>query len=162
MRPLTYLVTVSLLTCGSAVACASGESAEPEDRSAEASGALALWQVGPDQALTPATETFTALVTRLECSGGLTGEILPPEIQFGADQVVISFEAAPRESPVTQPNDDGLPIVSTCQSNPAVPYEVDLGEPLGDRLLVDGQCADSVAATTLDCVNPSATRWPLG
>lgn len=89
--------------------------------------AAATWDPAPDQTLDANTTTFTALVERLGCNSGVTGEGDDPAIEVTDDQVVVTFTVSP-----------GEPSSATCPSNAQVAAEVELPEALGDRDLVDG------------------------
>lgn len=95
------------------------------------STATATWDLGPGQSLDVDTTTFTALVTRVGCNSGVTGDVNDPVIDVSDHEVVITFTVSP-----------GEPSEATCPSNEYVPYEVELPEMLGDRELVDGQSND--------------------
>jgi hypothetical protein len=110
-------------------------------------GVVAFWVVDEDQTLGPKSTRFTALVTRGECSSGMTGEVREPELEFNASEIVVTFTVAPNP-----PGD------YSCQGNDWVPYVVEFGQQLGIRRLVDGQCFHGDAATTADCIH--TTRWP--
>jgi hypothetical protein len=104
--------------------------------------------VGPDQSVQKSSTKFTALVSRLGCNSGVTGQVLAPEIQMSESEVVVTFSVAPRQ-----------PGPATCPGNDQVSYEVDLGEPLGNRAFIDGHCLPGgEAATTSLCV-PDSTRF---
>ncbi len=109
--------------------------------------AAATWDLAPDQSLDAETTTFTALVTRLDCNSGITGEVNEPEIEFTDSEVVITFTVSPR----TRGDGD-------CQGNDQIRHEVDLPQALGDRALVDGQCAASEADGTEPC-RPDGVRY---
>jgi hypothetical protein len=67
---------------------------------------------------------------------------------MSAAEVVVTFSVAPQQLGAAD-----------CQGNDQIPFEVDLGEPLQGRALVDGQCLPGgEAATTSFCV-PDATRF---
>jgi hypothetical protein len=103
--------------------------------------AAATWAVAPNQEISAATSNFTVLVSRLGCNSGVTGEAQQPEVQLDDGEVIITFTVRPDE-----------PSSATCPSNDQVPYDVELGEPLGDRALVDGQCLSGAEAVgTADC-----------
>jgi hypothetical protein len=108
--------------------------------------ASATWVVSPNQDLGSDTSTFAVLVTRVGCNGGLTGEVTPPDLSLDETQVVLTFRVRPDE-----------PESATCPGNDAVPYEVALGEPLGDRKLVDGFCL--LAHGSLPDCEPDAVRY---
>lgn len=100
-------------------------------------GAAAVWVVAPGQDLDAETEEFTALVNRLGCNSGVTGEVRPPGIHLADDHVAITFTVGPAD-----------PLGGDCQGTDQVPYEVTLPEPLGDRRLIDGQCASEASGTS--------------
>jgi hypothetical protein len=53
------------------------------------------------------------------------------------------------------------PGAASCPGNDQVSYEVDLGEPLQDRTLVDGQCLPGgEGATTAFCASGSTRFKP--
>jgi hypothetical protein len=98
-----------------------------------------------------AASTFIAQVSRLGCHGGETGEVLRPGVVVTADEVVVTF---------TVQVDVGT---FTCPGNDQVPYEVDLGQPLGDRIVRDGACSPGAeAATTSLCSEDGGVRWRPG
>jgi len=115
-------------------------------------GDAATWSTDPSALPSPTASTFTALVTRLGCSGGVTGRVLRPGIELTATEAVVTFTVEAQTG------------ASPCPGNDAVPYEVDLGQPLGDRALVDGGCAPGgPAATTGSCLGEDGdVRWRPG
>jgi len=64
----------------------------------------------------------------MECASGRSADerILDPEVGLGDEEVVITFRVTPRGGD------------QDCQGNSATPYTVELGEPLGERTLLDG------------------------
>ena len=104
--------------------------------------APAVWSLQPGQRPSDDASSFTALVMRLACNDGVTGEVFAPVLEFGDDEVVVTFTVK-----ATSPG------AHTCPLNDEVPYLVDLGQPIGNRRLVDGACRSSEAATTAFCVN---------
>jgi hypothetical protein len=148
------LVYTSLLS----LAAACGAAAEPSPAgpggtsgagasTSAAGGDAAVWFLAPDQDLQESSTTFTALVSRLGCNNGVTGQVLEPEIHMSESEVVVTFSVAGQHGP------------ADCQGNDQVPYEVDLGEPLQARTLVDGQCRPSGAAASTSFCVPDATRF---
>ena len=109
--------------------------------------AAATWDLAPDQTLDVDTTTFTALVTRLGCNSGVTGDVNEPDIEAADGEVVITFTVSP-----------GEPSSATCQGNNQVAYEVQLPEALADRKLVDGECASTKANSTEPC-QPNGVRY---
>lgn len=88
------------------------------------------WVLAPGQPpIGPDTRTFQADVTERACASGRSseGRIAGPEILAIADKVLVTFAVRPLGGDV-----------QTCPSNPPTRVTVDLGEPLGDRLLRDG------------------------
>ncbi len=114
-------------------------------------GATAVWELGSDASLTASSQTFTAMVSRLACSGGETGEVFEPTVESTAEQVMVTFTVAPL------PEGD-----HTCPGNDRVPFVVDLGEPLGERSLWDGACDTGEATRTSFCASEAGggQRWP--
>lgn len=156
-----------MLGCCLVLAAACGQDGEPSattDTTSRSSsttvladaeeGETAVWLLGSEGLPEADSPTFTALVSRLACSGGVTGEVLDPSIEVSADEVVVTFTVGPL------PEGEG---VYTCQGNTPVPYVVDLGEPLGARPIVDGACRSTEAASTSFCAIEEAAggrRWP--
>ena len=68
------------------------------------------------------------MVTRTGCSSGEQGDPVAPVIDAGESTITITFRITPHVSG------------GTCEGTPGVPYRVHLGEPLGQRTLVDGAC----------------------
>lgn len=111
-------------------------------------GDAAVWVLGPRTVMKSSSTTFTALVSRLACNNGVTGQVLAPEITVDESAVVVTFSVARK-----------VPGAASCPSNRPVAYEVDLAEPVLDRELVDGQClSGGEAATTSFCL-PESTRY---
>lgn len=122
-----------------------GPTAEPE------AGDPAIWFIDPSESPSTDRSTFRAQVSRLGCNSGVTGEVLRPGVVITVDEVIITFNVAH--------DPDG----GDCPSNDLVSYEVDLGEPVGQRVLVDGACAPGAAAeTTSHCSEDSGVRWRPG
>jgi len=94
------------------------------------------------------SRTFTALVSRLGCNNGATGQVLAPEIHMSESEVVVTFSVAPKE-----------PGAANCLGNDEVAYEVDLGERVLDRELVDGQVLPGGEAVTTSFCVPDSTRY---
>lgn len=135
-----YLLGLSMAVAG-LVACGADRAGSPT------SGEAATWETRT--ALTSSSSFFTAHVSRLECSSGVTGDVLAPEVEYAAERVVVTFEVAE--------NDEGD---ASCQSNAPVSYDVVLEEPLGDRLLVDGGCLPGAEAASTGLCGRDGTRWP--
>jgi hypothetical protein len=130
-----------------------GTTAEPGTGSVPtepAPGDEATWTIDPADPPSAGDSTFTALVMRIGCNGGETGQVLPPTALVSDTQVVVTFAVERMEG------------VATCPGNNEVPYEVDLGVPLGDRALVDGTCtAGGPNSDSGFCAEDGGVRWPL-
>ncbi|MEM9513984.1 MAG: hypothetical protein AAGA42_03920 [Actinomycetota bacterium] len=110
-------------------------------------GDPALWLLGDEQ-VTSQTRQFEALVSRVGCSGGVTGEVLEPRVSLSDDKITVRIDVVPLEVSASQ----------RCPGNDPVPVMVDLGEPIGDRRLIDGGCSDGAASALRACAQ-DGTRW---
>lgn len=137
-RPLAAVALV-VVTAGCGLFSSSDDTAD------------ATWRLDPDQVIDAGTTTFTALVTRLSCNSGVTGEVNDPEVTWEDDQVVLTFTVSPGES------DD----VETCEDGGPVAHEVTLDQPVGDRRMVDGACLPGGAAETTSHCTTGGIRFPL-
>ena len=110
-------------------------------------GEVALWTLDRSRPAPDSTSTsFSVLVTRLGCHSGVTGDVLPPDIELEDERVIVTFSVDP---------DVGPTEMFDCQGNNEVPYAVDLEEPVGMRALVDGNCLEGrEGATTRLCPLP--------
>jgi hypothetical protein len=111
----------------------------------ESETGAAVWELDTSQPLTDSSTKFTALVSRKACNDGVTGKVVEPRIESTALEVVVTFRVSPQD-----------PEGANCPGNELVPYTVDLGEELGSRRLVDGQCRD-VPSTPMSLCDES--RW---
>lgn len=115
----------------------------------DAPGDAAVWKLESATEVGASSTTFTALVTRLGCSGGMTGEVLEPTIEMGETEVVVTFFVAALDSDLEQ----------TCPDNDEVRYEVSLDEPIGQRQLLDGSCRSGGEAASTSFCAAGAARW---
>ncbi|RIQ18887.1 hypothetical protein [Jiangella rhizosphaerae] len=129
-------------------ACADSGPGDAPSQVPAVDGAPAVWQLQPDQRLTAASTGFTALVSRLACNSGVTGDVVEPDIEIGEAEIVVTFRV--------EPDDPGA---ADCQGNDWVPYEVSVNEPIGDRALIDGQCRPGGAAEQTVFCDPGPSRW---
>jgi|GEM_PF-2510622 len=83
------------------------------------------WYLPAGSGADPESTSLTILVVERGCSSGQAPSIVEPEVELGASTVTIAVRTRER-----------LALTQSCQSNPATPVKVDLGEPLGDRELV--------------------------
>lgn len=93
-------------------------------------GSPAVWVLDPaDPAPGPAARSFTALVNERACASGrgIKDLLLPPVIEYGPNDVVVSLYLEP------------LPAgVQDCQGTAPTRFVIQLAEPLDDRRLIDG------------------------
>lgn len=89
----------------------------------------ATWRLPRDEAIGPGTTVFRARVTEIPCVGGQPSDdrLQPPIVVYGEETVLVAFV-------VTPPADGG----GDCPGNPPASVEVELREPLGNRILLDG------------------------
>jgi len=111
-------------------------------------GDAAVWTTDPDALPSSSASTFTALVSRLGCNSGVTGEVMRPGVVLSDTEVVITFTVEAAD-----------PRAGDCQGNDAVPYVVDLGQVIGDRALVDGRCRPKGAAVGTSFCEGGDVRW---
>lgn len=110
----------------------------------------AVWTVSPGMVTSDSTEVV-AEVRRLGCAGGMTGRVLEPKVVVRGDEIVITFEVA---TPIGRLN-TGI----VCASNDVKTFVVNLGEPVGDRRLVDGACERRSPVRDPWCAD-DGVRWP--
>jgi hypothetical protein len=115
----------------------------PQD---DVAGDAAVWHLAAAESLSAASDSFTAVVTRLGCSGGVTGEVYEPDIAIGDSDIVVTFSV--------EPVDGG-----ECPSNDEVPFVINIGEPIGERRLVDGACLDEGEAASTSFCEAGPERW---
>ncbi len=120
--------------------------ADPLTTTAEAP-AIGLWQLSDAAAVTVDSTAIAVDVTRLECSGGQTGTVLPPTVTYEADRILIGTFVAALP-----------PGAYSCPGNPGVTVTVELAEPVGPRQLVDAACVEGPAVGISFC-GEGAVRW---
>ncbi len=89
----------------------------------------ATWVLDPTEpAPGPESTSFAALVTEMACASARAADdrIQPPEVVSTPDVVLVTFGVRP------------LGGAQSCPGNPSTRIIVELDEPLGERLLVDG------------------------
>lgn len=91
---------------------------------------LATWVLDPDAPPPDAdATTFAALVTERTCTSGqpMGGRLQPPSISYGRESILVVFAARPLQGDAFD-----------CPSNPSTRVVLELREPLGERVLLDG------------------------
>jgi hypothetical protein len=88
-------------------------------------------------------------VRRHRRSGGVAGEVFEPIVEVGETDIIVTFFDVSRDSDLEQ----------TCPGNDEVPYELELGEPIGQRRVLDGSCRSGGEAASTSFCAPGATRW---
>ena len=114
--------------------------------SAPQRAATATWQLVQPRAVTPLSQNIHVSVTRLGCASGKTGSVLAPEVEFESDRILIRTDVAALEG------------AYECPSNDAVALAINLGQPIGDRQLVDAACLETEASSTTFCLD-NGLRW---
>ena len=91
---------------------------------------VATWALAPGQDIGPDTTEFVAMVTELACASGQSseGRIIGPQLEHFVNERTLTVTFQVRS----------LDGVQACPGNPPTPVRVVLGEPLGDRRLLDG------------------------
>ncbi len=140
----TVLLALMLAGCAGAVGGDPGGVSGAPPGSSRSGSETGTWELQGTPS--PEATEVAVLVTRLECASGVTGEVLAPVVHLADDRVVI-------ETPVADNGSDA----AECPSNDAVSVTVRLGEPLGNRSLVDGACLTGEAADLVMCEEPE--RW---
>jgi hypothetical protein len=147
--PLLASLLVAIIACGSE-GSATRDTTEQTSATTTTSitdPGIAVWSLQSREAVTSTAQSFTAQVNRLDCNDGVTGTVLPPVIEMGSAEIVVTFSVEPT-----------LPGDHTCPGNNQVSFSVSLSETIGQRSLVDGACRSDEARTTSFCVD-GATRW---
>lgn len=88
----------------------------------------AKWELAPDQSLQPDTQRLDVLVTELGCASGMPpdGRVVPAAAIYRERDIIVIFGVEP------------LPGAQTCQGAPPARVTLELEEPVGDRVLLDG------------------------
>jgi hypothetical protein len=159
VRPTNTLAMVSMalllvVACGADTTAPRGaaSSASASSSTQPSAGDPAVWMLDSSSLLTSASDTFTARITRLGCSGGVTGNVLDPDISLTDTQVVVTFKV------------EALPVLGsnagyTCPGNDRVDHIVKLGAPIGSRVLVDGNCLPGRPAERTAFCEDHGERW---
>jgi hypothetical protein len=97
------------------------------------------WRVDPESPPTARSSSFPIEVMERECASGqpADGRIADPIVDYGEDAITVTIPVRRVEGS------------ATCPGNPWTPFELELDEPIGDRLLLDGGPW------------PPEQRWPL-
>lgn len=109
--------------------------------------APATWELLDPDSVNAESASLRVGVTRLDCSGGETGTLLEPQVSLEADRILIRTDVA------------ALPGGAyDCPGNNVVPLDIELGEAIGDRELVDQACLEGEAVQTTFCPE-GGVRW---
>ena len=119
----------------------------PSPKEQPVAGEAAVWNIDLERPPSAHDQSFAALVERLGCNNGETGQVLGPKVVEEPHQVVITFEVAPQSGE------------ASCPGNRPVEHEVVLTAAVGDRALVDGACLSGPSVTTSHCLD-GGERWP--
>jgi hypothetical protein len=99
---------------------------------------LAVFRLAPNAVLAPETREVNLLVTETACNSGqdARGRIRVLDLAPAAASVTVLLGVVPR------PGDH------ECPGNPETPFTLELPEPLGDRVLLDGSSVPARDAAT--------------
>ena len=91
---------------------------------------VGYWWPEDEAAVDADTTEVAVLVQEDSCDSGRgpEGRVQDPETTYGADVVVVTYPITPRD-------EEGM---FTCQAHPPAVVVLELDEPLGDRVLLDG------------------------
>jgi hypothetical protein len=117
-----------------------------EPASTAQAGEVAVWAIEAKK-LSPSSTSFVAVVTGLSCNSGVPHVIQQPTIAKTELAITVTFTVEPPS-----------PGFHTCQGVLGDEYSVDLGEPIGNRQLIDSACVEGEAASTSFCMN-GPVRW---
>lgn len=146
MRSLC-LLGATVLGIATLAACAPGAQSPPSGQVEQRASAPGTWTLLRAAEVSSESTTLQLGVVRLDCSGGVTGETLMPEVHFEEDRILIRANVAP------------LPEgAHTCPDNDSVPVMVKLAEPIDGRELMDAACLDDQVAETTFC-SDGGIRW---
>lgn len=91
-----------------------------------------LWVLDPDVAPDSSSSELSILIVERECNSG------QPPVGRDVETLVVPSPSQLRIHVFLEPRRTDLGFDQTCLSNPWYPVVIDLGEPLGDRTLLDG------------------------
>lgn len=88
----------------------------------------ATWELAPDQSLQRDTQRVDVLVSEDGCASGMPpdGRVIPAATIYRERDIIVIFGVEP------------LPDAQTCQGAPPARVTLELDEPIGDRVLLDG------------------------
>jgi hypothetical protein len=130
----------------------------------DARTASATWRIDPASVGDLHATEFTALVSRLGCSGGVTGHVYAPELTWDMDspatELVVTFRVEHLgDGAFTCPGNDEVPVVVRLADVPA-PTSGHFGETtLGGVILRDGVCAAGEDGFGTVFCNNGDVRW---
>ena len=123
-------------------------SVSPSTIPALADADVAVWNASPEAAPSTTAQSFIAQVTRLGCNDGITGNVNAPNVQLSQTRIVITFSV-----------ERATAGAHTCPGNAQVRYTVNIGEPIGNRQLIDGACVSEGKAKTTSFCSDAGVRW---
>lgn len=89
----------------------------------------AAWSLLDPAAVDAGSTSLELAVMPLGCASGDTGEVSATHVELDNERVAIGL--------VVEPVDSGA---QSCPDNATVPYTLELGQPVGQRVLVDASC----------------------
>lgn len=127
-----------------------------------AAGGWMAWQRwGPDdRGRSHATWLIVETATPTPASTAIEVEVRASDCGGDPDTAQAEVRAEPDRVVVTVTVDDPGPGFHTCAQEIGNTMTVDLGEPLGDRPIVDGGCDPAAPAVTPGPEHLTCARWP--
>lgn len=141
-RKVHCALMLALLPACALNACAANQGNEHDGPTPNA-----LWAFMDPGAVTVDSTVLDIGVQRSGCADGFTGEVADAQVVYEQERIVVNMSVEPIDA---GPHD--------CQDNETVPYQLNLEEPVGNRQLVDGGCADSSLSGTTAC-SDGGVRW---
>ena len=134
------LIVGFVASAAMAAACSDGQASSEN---------AAVWVLENRGPLPESSTSFAADVTRLACSGGVTGTVMAPTISVRDTDIIVTFTVSSL-----------APGSYTCVGGRPVRYVVEIGQPIGTRRLIDGACLPGAAAATTAVCDGGGVRSP--
>lgn len=149
LAPLPGAVLVMAVACSASTSDEGVPSVLPTSSpSGLVRGDPATWTLADPPAVSEASTELKLSVTRVGCANGKTGELMAPQAWADETTIYVRVDAVPITDPAGSVE---------CPSNAPTLTDLDLGEKLGPRRLVDAACFDATVRELAEC--DSDTRW---
>ncbi|MDV2975951.1 UNVERIFIED_CONTAM: hypothetical protein Q9R71_02040 [Actinomycetes bacterium ARC8] len=107
----------------------------------------AQWALIDPSGVNASSTSLELGVMGLACASGKTGDVTAIHVDLADGQIAIGIAVEPLEGEAQD-----------CQGNETVPYTLELGEPVGDRVLIDASCLDRAEQQAPNC-SDGGIRW---